>query len=215
MTAMSVSVVIPAYNEAPRVGRVVRDALTYADEVIVVDDGSADGTAQVAAQAGARVIRQANAGYISAIKRGFQEARGDVVVTMDADGEHRAQDIPRLIQPILDDKADLVLGRRPQIIRFSERLLNGLTRLRVGGVGDTGTGFRAMRRDLAIRLKLQARCICGVSVLEPVSMGARVTEVPIQLTRVDKPRRVAWFHVPQTWHVLRWLLKPSPRSTND
>lgn len=204
---MNVSVVIPAYNEAARIGPVVRAASQYANEVIVVDDGSSDGTARVAKAAGARVVRQANAGYIAAVKRGFREARGEIVVTMDADGEHRAGDIPRLVQPIRDDEADLVLGARPHIARLSERFLNRLTRLRVRGVGDTGSGFRALRRDLALRLKLHGRCICGISVLEPAALGARITEIPIALSRTDKPRRVAWFHLPQMWYVLRWLVR--------
>jgi glycosyltransferase involved in cell wall biosynthesis len=203
---VSVSVVIPAYNEEARVAEVVREALVYADEVIVVDDGSADGTAQAAEAAGAQVVRQANAGYIAAIKRGFREAAGDVVVTMDADGEHRAADIPRLVAPILAGKADLVLGVRPHVARPSERFLNWLASLRVK-VSDSGTGFRALRRDLALRLNLRGRCICGISVLEASALGARVAEVPVELARVDKPRRIAWYHVPQAWHVVRWLLR--------
>jgi len=202
---LHISVVIPAHNEATRVGDVVCGALAFADEVIVVDDGSSDGTALVAEAAGARVVRQANAGYIAAVKRGFCQASGAVVVTMDADGEHRAKDIPRLVSPIVEGKADLVLGRRGWIARPSERFLNWLTRLRVPQVHDTGTGFRALRRELALRLQLRGRCICGVSVLEPAALGARVAEVPIELDRVQKPRRVAWFHLPQVWYVVAWL----------
>ena len=206
---MSVSVIIPAYNEAARIGPVVRAALQYADEVLAVDDGSSDGTAREARDAGARVVRQDNAGYIAAVKHGFREARGEVVVTMDGDGEHRPEDILRLVAPILSGEADLVLGARPHVARPSERFLNWLTRLRVKEISDTGTGFRALRRDLAVRLELRGRCICGISVLESVALGARVAEVTIGLSRTDKPRRVAWFHVPQVWYVLRWLLQES------
>lgn len=204
---MNVSVIIPAYNEAARIGPVVRAALEYADEVIVVDDGSSDETAAVAEGAGARVIRQPNAGYIAAVKRGFREARGEITVTMDADGEHRAEDIPRLVAPILSGEADLVLGARPQVARFSERFLDWLTRLRVKGVSDTGTGFRALRRDLAMRLQLEGRCICGISVLEPAALGARIAEVAIELAHIEKPRRIAWYHVAQLFCVLRWLAR--------
>jgi glycosyltransferase involved in cell wall biosynthesis len=203
---VSVSVVIPAYNEETRVAEVVREALVYAEEVIVVDDGSADGTAQAAEAAGAQVVRRANAGYIAAVKRGFREAAGDIVVTMDADGEHRAADIPRLVAPILAGKADLVLGARAHIARPSERFLNWLASFQVK-VSDSGTGFRALRRDLALRLNLRGCCICGISVLEPQALGARITEVPVELAWVDKPRRIAWYHVPQAWHVVRWLLR--------
>ncbi|MFB0534342.1 MAG: glycosyltransferase family 2 protein [Anaerolineae bacterium] len=201
-----ISVVIPAYNEATRIGDVVRAALAVADEVIVVDDGSDDDTALVAEAAGAQAVRQANAGYIAAVKRGFRQAHGDVVVTMDADGEHRAEYIPCLVAPIMEGRADLVLGRRRRIARPSERFLNWLTRLQVRQVHDTGTGFRALRRELALKLHLRGRCICGVSVLEPVALGARVAEVPIELAHVQKPRRIAWFHLPQAWYVLGWLI---------
>jgi glycosyltransferase involved in cell wall biosynthesis len=208
---MEISVVIPAYNEATRIGKTVRRARKYTNEVVVVDDGSHDSTAEEAERVGARVVRQQNAGYIAAIKRGFQEAQGDILVTMDADGEHRAEDIPRLVAPIVAGEADLVLGVRSHIARPSERFLNCLTNLKVK-VSDSGTGFRALRRKLALKLKLEGRCICGISVLEPAALGARITEVPIELEEIDKPRRIAWFHVPQVWYVLRWLLSSRRRT---
>lgn len=210
---MDISVVIPAYNEASRIGETVCQAKGYAGEVVVVDDGSQDDTATVAEQAGARVIRQKNAGYIVAIKRGFREARGEIVVTMDGDGEHRAEDIPRLMAPILADEADLVLGVRSHVARPSERFLNWLTNFRVP-VSDSGTGFRALRRELALKLELEGRCICGISVLEPAALGARIAEVPIELEEIDKPRRIAWYHVTQAGYVLRWLLNSGRRRTH-
>ncbi|MGD2207400.1 MAG: glycosyltransferase family 2 protein [Anaerolineae bacterium] len=208
---MDVSVIIPAYNEAARIARTVGEALPYADEVIVVDDGSTDGTATAAGQAGAQVVQQANAGYIAAIKCGFREAHGEIVVTMDADGEHRAEDIPRLVAPIRDGEADLVLGWRSAIPRPSERFLNWLAGWRLRESYDTGTGFRALRRDLALDLELRGRCICGISVLEPVTMGARIAEVSTELTRIDKPRRIAWYHLPQVWYVGQWLFRRTTR----
>jgi glycosyltransferase involved in cell wall biosynthesis len=202
---MYTSVIMPAHNEATRIANTIRDAQAYANEVVVVDDGSADGTAAEAERAGARVVRQPNAGYIAAVKRGFRQAQGEILVTMDADGEHRAADIPRLVAPIAADQADLVLGTRAHIPRPSERFLNWLTNFKVR-VSDSGTGFRALRRDLALRLQLKGRCICGISVLEPAALGARIAEVPIDLAHIDKYRRIAWYHVPQLWHVLKWLV---------
>jgi len=190
-----ISVIISAYNEAPRIGAVVAEALPYVNEVLVVDDGSTDVTGMVAERAGARVIQQENAGYIAAIKRGFREARGDIVITMDADGEHRAADIPRLVRPLLEDEADLVLGVRSRIARPSERFLNWLTNFKVK-VRDSGTGFRALRRDLALQLKLEGRCICSISVLESAALGARIHEVQIDIDYPEKKRKCAWLGIP-------------------
>jgi glycosyltransferase involved in cell wall biosynthesis len=205
---LDLTIIIPAYNEAPRIARTVNSALPYAQEVIVVDDGSSDRTAVAAERAGARVVRQAKAGYIAAIKRGFREASGQIVVTMDGDGEHRARDIPRLVAPIVAGEADLVLGRRPQIARPSERVLNWLARRRVRSATDTGTGFRALRRELALKLALTGRCTCGVLALEAAARGARITEVPIGLEGVEKRRRIAWPHLAQMWYVVPWLIRP-------
>lgn len=208
--AAKVSVVIPAYNEEGRVGRVVRETLSYVDEVIVVDDGSTDCTREDAEQAGAKVVaNRFQKGYIGAIKTGFREAAGEIVITLDADGEHDPADIPKLVEPITSGQADLVLGRRPHVPRPSERFLNWLARRRVPHVRDTGTGFRALRTDLARSLQLRGRCTCGIFVLEAVARGARVAEVSVreQPPISPKRRRVMWEHIPQTLYVLRWLLK--------
>ena len=102
---MRVSAIIPAYNEGPRIGETVKTVSIHVDEVLVINDGSRDNTAQVAVQASATVINQPlNKGYIPAILRGFHEATGDIVITIDADGEFPTDKIPELVQPIEDDK---------------------------------------------------------------------------------------------------------------
>jgi glycosyltransferase involved in cell wall biosynthesis len=154
---------------------------------------------------GARVIQQAMAGYIAAVKSGFSMATGQIVVTLDGDGEHMPKDIPRLVQPILLNEADMVLGMRRRIARVSERLISLLCRMRLP-VHDTGTGFRAIRRDLAVRLSFPGRCICGTSVLEAYALGARIVEVPINLNTTDKPRRIAWGYIVQLFYVIKMLL---------
>ncbi len=205
-TAM-ITVIIPACNEEKRVYEVVQGAGLYAAEVIVIDDGSADATARVAGEAGARTIRHGNKqGYIEAIKTGLRQAKGDIIITMDADGEHDPKDIPLMIEPIHDDKADLVLGARGEVPRVSEKIINWLTSRKVK-VTDSCTGFRAMRKDLALKLNLRGRCTCGVLVLEANYYGARVTEIPINIVHVDKPRKIAWYHIKQVFYVLAWLLK--------
>ena len=200
------TVIIPAYNEAKSIGRVVEAAAQYADEVIVVDDGSTDNTTDTAREAGAMVICQEHRGYIPAIKRGFREAAGYVVITMDGDGEHHARDIPRLMAPVMAGDADLVLGRRQKLPRVSEKLINWLTSIKVK-VSDSCTGFRAIRKELASGLNLKGQCTCGILVLEADYLGARVAEVPIEIIPIDKPRRIAWRHLMQIFYVLGWLLR--------
>ncbi|MFW6017215.1 MAG: glycosyltransferase family 2 protein [Halapricum sp.] len=199
-----VTVVVPAYNEEGRIGPVVEE-LTGTYRVLVVDDGSTDRTATEACEAGATVVEQpVNRGYIAALKRGFREAETAIVVTYDADGEHRPEHVRRVAEPIGTHNLDLVLGTRSRVPRPSERLLNRLTRLRVD-VTDSGTGLRALRRDLAVELELDTVCTCGTLVLEATAKGARIGEVPIETREIDKQRSIAWGHARQLLHVLRYL----------
>lgn len=200
-----ISIVIPAYNEAGRIGKTVLKAQPYAGDVIVVDDASTDTTIQEALSAGARVVQMdRNRGYVAAIKRGFQEARGEIVVTIDADGEFPAERIPDFLHPILDNHADMVQGHRDIIPRLSEKLLNWIAN-QIAPVGDTGTGMRALRTEIAKDLKIQGVCICAVLSLEVASKGWRISEVPIHLCQVDKQRRIAWFHIKQLFYIVPWL----------
>ena len=183
----------------------IQRAAAFADEVIVIDDGSQDDTAKIACEAGARVIQQlANQGYIAAIKRGFSEAYGDIVVTIDADGEFPPEVIPSLVALIQQDNADMVQGARSMIPRLSERILNWLAN-RVTPIGDSGTGLRAIRTDLARQLEIRGACICGVLALEASTQGARIVDIPVALEKVIKPRRIAWYHIRQFFYILPWL----------
>lgn len=208
---MSITAVLPAYNEAGRVGKTVAALHGMVDEILVIDDASRDATAAEARAAGARVITQpANQGYIAAIKRGFAEAQGEIVVVVDADGEFPVTAIPDLVAPILAGEADMVQGHRDIVPRPSERVLTWLAGLR-GPVGDSGTGFRALRTDLARRLELRGLCICGIFALEVLSLGGVIAEIPIQLQTIQKPRRIAWYHLRQLFVLLPWLLRRYPR----
>jgi glycosyltransferase involved in cell wall biosynthesis len=147
---------IPAYNEGHFIGEVVRAAKVFVDEVIVVDDGSTDDTAQVAKSAGALVIiHETNRGVGGATKSCFAEAKkrgARVLITLDGDGQHNPQEIPQLLAPILKGEADLVIGSRflanhktmPVYRRFGINVINLL--YNIGSkikISDTQSCFRA------------------------------------------------------------------------
>jgi len=201
-----VSAVIPAYNEEETIAEVVEGALRYVDEVIVVDDGSLDKTAEKAHEAGARVVEMGeNRGILQATVRGFREAEGEIIVTLDADGQHNPDEIPRLLEPILRGEADLVLGRRPNLPHLSERIIAWLTGLKVQ-IHDASTGFRAMRRWIAENMRLRGGCLCGILILEAHRLGARIAEVPISIRERRGERRMRTRHIRQIFYILLHLL---------
>ena len=202
-----ISAVIATYNEVENIGRIIEETKKFVDEIIVIDDGSSDETSSIAIQKVAKVIKNSeNLGQVESLKKGFRFASGEVVVNLDADGEHNPEDIPHLVKPILEDKADLVLGKRKKIPRPSERFINRLARLKVN-ISDSGTGFRAIKKSLALKLGLRGRCICGILALEADKLGARIRELPIQINNNEKPRRSMRGHGIQFYYVLKELLK--------
>ena len=147
-----------------------------------------------------------NRGYIEAIKTGFMHASGEIVITFDADGEFLAQEIPGLISPIINGEADMVQGHRNFVVRPSEKVITWFAQ-RKTNVGDSGSGLRAIRASLAKTLELKGACICGIFALEVASKGGRITEVPIRLQNIDKPRKIAWFHLRQLFYVFPWYFR--------
>jgi len=205
---MKVTAVIPAYNEEESIADIVLRTLKHVDEVVVVDDGGTDKTSERAAEAGARVIREpVNRGVFHATQRGLAEAGGDIIVTLDADGQHSPEEIPQLIKPILDGDADLVMGKRPTSPFFSERVLTALTNFKVP-VDDACTGFRAVRKTIARKMNLHGSCLCGTFVLEGARAGARVASVPISVReRLHGERRVRTEHIKQFFWVLYDIIR--------
>lgn len=161
---MEVSIIIPAFKEESSIGTVVTSALVAAGritpdfELIVVDDGSDDKTSELALQAGAQVIRHPyNKGYGAALKSGIRAAKGRTVLFMDADGQHRVDDLA----PILAHRAqyDMVVGARrggagsPLWRKPGKRILGWIVNQLVGRkVPDFNSGFRAIDRQLALRI---------------------------------------------------------------
>jgi len=151
----STSIVIPAYNEATAIGPLVaglRGAAAW-HEILVIDDGSDDGTAERASAAGAHVIRHPyNKGNGAAVKTGIRQATGRYVLIMDADGQHQAADAPRLVAQLTE--YDLVIGARSGsshaslVRRAGNRALNAVAGyLAERSIADLTSGFRAAARD--------------------------------------------------------------------
>jgi dolichol-phosphate mannosyltransferase len=188
------SVVLPAYNErenlvvlVPRIAAVL-DALGQSYEIVVVDDGSTDGTrgALKAQQHPAlRCVRlRRNSGKSAALAVGLHQVEGDVVVLMDADGQDDPGEIPRLLD-VLDQGHDLVTGRRSvrrdrTVKRLTSKLYNRATALVTGIPGsDFNSGLKVMTRDVALSLELYGELHRYIPVLAAWS-GFRVTEVDVQ-----------------------------------
>jgi len=186
--------IIPAFNEEKSISNVVQRTIKYVDRVIVIDDSSKDSTPELAQEAGATVLRHPkNGGVGTAMKTGVQYAqklRPDIVVTLDADGQHKPEDIPRLIRPILMGRADLVLGSRflrgpqrnvPLIKRLGNKVLTLLTGILVGAkLTDTQTGFRALNQKALLALNLRGGYTYVQEMIIVLCLrGYQLTEVPI------------------------------------
>ena len=187
---MGVSVVIPCLNEAETVERCVEVARQYADDVVVVDNGSSDGTAELAAAAGARVVHEPQRGYGRAYLAGLAAARGELIVMGDGDLSYDFREIPRFVRE-LEDGADLVLGNRMRAIRpgampvlnryVGNPVTTGLVRaLFRPGVGDVWCGLRAVSRDALDRLRLSSG---GMEFA--LEMVVRATQRDMEIREID------------------------------
>lgn len=194
--ADSVIAVIPAYNEQETIGQIVQTTKRYADSVIVVDDGSDDCTGELAASAGASVIRiPKNAGKGHALGIGLSTAAMNgygVVVCLDADGQHDPADIPRIVQPIVEGRADMVIGSRflsreskdviPAYRKVGQSILTSATNFGSSvKITDSQSGYRAFTKNV-VKGFAYAEAGMGIEsemIRNAVKSGARIQEVPI------------------------------------
>lgn len=165
-----VSIVIPAYNEERSIGQVIEETISTMDnlqlpyEIIVVDDGSADRTRQVASKYKVKVLsNDKNRGKGYAEIKGFQHAQGDIIVTLDADGAHNPKEIPELVNPLFNG-TEIVSGSRfmgkgdgqtSTLNRMGNLMFNMAIMVMTGRrITDSQTGFRAFKKDVLMKLNL-------------------------------------------------------------
>jgi glycosyltransferase involved in cell wall biosynthesis len=188
---------IPAWNEEKTIAKVVVHAMKNVDKVVVIDDGSTDDTATIAQHLGAHVLRHdGNLGYGAAIRSCFSIARdlnSDALVILDGDGQHNADDIPKILAPLQAGEADIVVGSRfaevdssevPSYRRAGLRLINEATnRIAKQKILDTQSGFRAYSRKAIQQIRMYER---GMGVTSEIQIrgsdaGLTVKEVPVEV----------------------------------
>lgn len=212
-----ISVVIPALNEAATIREVIREVRPFAGEILVIDGGSRDGTRELAAGEGAAVARDDGRGKGAAIRLAAGRATREIVVFIDADGSHDARDIPALVRPILDDRADHVSASR--LLGGSSELHGGFDEfLRLAGsafitaclnwrcrvrLSESQNGFRAIRRATLARLALRSNSttIEQEMIARTLKQGGRMAEIPSH----EYPRRAGRSHIHPIGHAPYYL----------
>lgn len=223
--AVQISVVIPCLNEAESIGQCVNAAQRVLDEhgldgeVLVVDNGSEDGSGTLARLAGARVVDEPRRGYGSAYLAGFAAARGDYIVMIDADLTYDFEEIPRFIRE-LDAGAELVMGNRMEAVqpgamsiisRIGNPLLSGFLNLLFRTpIRDAHCGMRAVRRDVLPVLALQATGmeLASEMVIRAARGGLEIRELPIALHPREGESKLSPFR--DGWRHLRLMLVYHP-----
>ena len=191
---MKTVAVIPAYNEHSRISRAIQDVRDFVDDVVVVDDGSRDRTAEVAARTGIHVLtHRINRGQGAAIQTGtsfaLSKLRPEAIIHFDADGQMQASDIPALLEPIKSGCADVVLGSRFLGVATGMPLTRKITLK--GGIGftmlvsgirtsDTHNGFRALSKKAAESINIKD--IGNVNGLGFKTNGIKFVERPVSIT---------------------------------
>ena len=203
---MKLLIILPAFNEAKVIAGVlaqikgVAQKLPFDREVVLIDDGSGDQTAALAAKAGAIVLCHViNRGLGASLTSGLEYARQknfDLAVTMDADGQHHPDDLIRVLKPLIDKRADVVIGSRmlkpcgqmPLLRRINNRAFNLLTRIFFGiNTTDSLSGFRAFNRKAIqlIELKTERIEVSNEFFAEIKRHNLRFAEVPIEVIYTD------------------------------
>ena len=188
---------IPAFNEEKNIATIITKLSDITDAIIVCNDGSSDLTSDIAEKMGAFVINhEKNLGYGAAIRSIFLKAKeldGDILVTFDADGQHRIEDIENVTKPIIDQEADLVIGSRfldesekevPQYRKVGIKVITKITNASIKKqLTDSQSGFRAYSKKVIAELN-PSELGMGISteiLIKASSKKFRITEVPIKI----------------------------------
>ena len=194
---MNIIVGIPAFNEEKNIAVLIIQLKKIADKIIVCNDGSTDLTSKIAEELGAIVINhEKNLGYGAAIRSIFLKSRdldGDILVTFDADGQHRIEDINKVINPIINGESDLVIGSRfldesekevPQYRKVGIKVITKITNASIKKqLTDSQSGFRAYSKKVLNELN-PSELGMGISteiLIKASSKNFRITEVPIKI----------------------------------
>ncbi len=221
-----VVVAIPAYNEDRFIGSLVLKLRTLDRQILVIDDGSSDATAQVAEAAGATVVRHGhNKGKMAAVQTAFAQARlidADALVILDGDSQHDPYDLDGLIEPILNDDADMVVGSRfvgvrsviPRWRVAGQHALTLATNLGSGlRLSDTESGFRAFSRRAIDEMRFNGSgfAIEPATQFQAKARGWKVVEVPIQVHYQEPMKRnPVWHGFGQLDAILRLIAEHRP-----
>ncbi len=188
---MTISLIIPAYNASGDISEVLKRIPSCVKEVIVVDDCSADNTADIAKSFGAKVIiHERNKGKGAAIRTGVSHASGSVIVMMDADNQHDPAEISRLAEPVMNGEAELVIGaRRLSHIPLARRLYNLVVYMLIlvflrKNIKDPLSGFRVIGHSSMDRLGLKTDGyeIDPEIIFEAVKKGLHIKNMPISIS---------------------------------
>jgi glycosyltransferase involved in cell wall biosynthesis len=195
---------IPAYNEASRVGPVILKAREYVSEVWVVDDGSTDNTAQVAREAGAKVlVNEKNQGKGSSVLNGLAailQTDAELILLLDADGQHDPREIPRFLEAYDQTGATVIVGNRMTDVRtmpWVRKITNYtmswlLTRAATQPIPDCSCGFRMIHRSVMNQLQLQTRNyeMEQEMLIKVGRAGHRIASVPVTTIYAGSPSHI-------------------------
>lgn len=211
MDKPKVFAVIPALNEENTIAQVLRGVKNYVDEIILVDDGSTDKTAEIAREMDVIVIlNERNLGYEPSINRGFSlaaEKNATVILTFDGDGQHDPVDIPKIVDPILKGEADVVVGMRPHYPRVMEYLFAIIAK-RKANIRDPLCGLKAYHvkvyKDIGFFDRISS---IGVQfVFSAKKKGYRIEQRPISIQKRKDDSRFGK-SIKANWKILKAIVK--------